>query len=219
MKYSAFTFFLQLLCYNAILRKCKMKSNWVSKSKGNNLFLAFEYLPPWKKKICDSHFYLWFRIKNKFWSPAAFPMMCYLVSGCPYFWCSHETDSNADHATDNGTKGMQHTTQPEVSALYHNIQVPQKLFSAAPLENSLLTHPSCLFWFTLLVWNLSQSWFAFSFPSLQCSGECKVLLAFHLWVRGQGGVICSCLEVCKLPKIPSREIYSNPCRTVESWVI
>lgn len=80
----------------------------------------------------------------------------------------------------NGTKGMHHTTQPEVSALYRNIQVPQKLFSASPLENSLLTHPSCLFWSALLVWSWSQSWFAFSFLSLQCSGEGSALVSVML---------------------------------------
>lgn len=51
----------------------------------------------------------------------------------------------------NGTEGVQNTAWPELSALYHSIQVPQKLHSAVCLENFFLTHFSCFSFSYLLL--------------------------------------------------------------------
>lgn len=142
LKYSVLTFLLQLLCYTVILQKCKMKSSLMSSME--TIWLQCLNIYPHKTK--KNHWKsLLFMIQNetKFWSPAAFLRMGFLVSDCPWFWCRCETGSSADHGTEMGPKGC--STWPELSALYHSIPVPQKLHSAASLENFFLIHSSCFF--------------------------------------------------------------------------
>lgn len=147
LKYSVLTFLLQLLCYTAILHKCKLKSNWVM-SKENNLSLMFEHFPPWKKSVDVT--FIYDSQRNQILKPWSFPedgmsgfwlplLLVRLWDGWQCWWCRR-----------NRTDGAQHTTRPEVSALYRSIQVPQKLHSAGSLENSLLTHSSCFFFPNLL---------------------------------------------------------------------
>lgn len=171
--------------------------------------------------------------QTKFWSPAAFLRMGFLVSDCPWFWCSCETGSSADHGTEMGPKGC--STWPELSALYHSIPVPQKLHSAASLENFFLIHSSCFLFSYLLLVGVISLWFfssfflsgtffvvfsCFSFFSLKWFGECDALCWQSICgLKNEERCFCPCLGVGKLPKISSWETYSNPCRKVETWMI
>lgn len=147
LRYSVLIFLLQLLCYTAFLHTCKIKSNWVSPKETACPYCLNICL---QVKIRGSHFYLWFRMKPNFealefsrgWD-AGFWLPLFLMQlwdGQWCWWCLR-----------NRTEGAQHTTWPGVSALYHSIQVLQKLNLAASLENSLLTCSSCLFFSNLLI--------------------------------------------------------------------